>query len=127
MKMLSTIVVATALAFAVAAPVPGFAQGYYSGPIMVMPDHSMGARSMIGAPVYNDQKQQIGMVQDIMVKAMAAEPMAVLSVGSFLGTGEKLVAVPLSHLQLQGKDAMMMAGATKAMLESLPSYPGAGG
>ena len=62
-----------------------------------------------------------------MVKPSGGEPMAVLSVGNYLGTGTKMVAVPLSHLQLEGKDAMMMAGATKAMLQSMPIYSIAGG
>jgi hypothetical protein len=127
MKTLSTIVAATALAFAFAAPVPGFAQEVYFGPIIVMPDHSMSVKSMIGAPVYNDKHEKIGTIETVMVKPSAEQPMAVLSVGSYLGKGSRMVAVPLSHLQVEGKAAMMMAGATKAMLESMPIYAIAGG
>src|SRR5580698_4389252 len=111
MRKLSTIVAATAMAFAFAAPLPGFAQNMsYAGPIVVMPDHSMSAKSMLGAPIYNDQHEKIGTLTNVMVKASAIEPTAILSVGDYLGSGPKMIEVPLSHLQLQGKSTMMMAG-----------------
>jgi hypothetical protein len=127
MKKLSTIVAAAALALAFAAPVAGFAQEVYFGPIIVMPDHSMSVKSMLGAPVYNDKHEKIGTIETVMVKSSTSEPTAVLSVGDYLGTGPKMVVVPLSHLQLEGKAAMMMAGATKEMLLSMPIYSIAGG
>ena len=127
MNKLSAIAAAAALTFAFAAPMPSYAQDVYAGPIVVMPDHSMSVKSMLGAPVYNDQHEKIGTLQNIMVKPSATEPTAVLSVGDYLGTGSKLVGVPLSHLHLQGKDAMMMPGASKAMLKEIPTYPTAGG
>ena len=123
MKTFSTIVAATALAFAFAAPLPGFAQSLtFQGPIVVMPDHSMSVKSMLGAPIYNDKHEKIGTIENIMVKGSASEPTAILSVGDYLGGGPKMVEVPLSHLQLQGKDAMMMAGATKNSLNDYPRY-----
>lgn len=127
MKRFTTIAAATMLAFAFASPVPGFAQSYaFHGPIVVMPDHSMAAKSLLGAPIYNEQHEKIGVIENIMVTGSGTEPTAVLSVGDYLGTGPKMVGVPLSHLHLQGTDAMMMA-ATKSMLSDLPSYPNAGG
>lgn len=119
MKKFSTIVAASALALAFAAPVPSFAQG---PAIYVAPDHSMSAKSMLGAPIYNDQHEKIGTLENIMVKDSATEPTAILSVGDYLGSGPKMVEVPLSHLHLQGKDAMMMHGATKNALNDLPRY-----
>jgi len=127
MKKLTALAAVTALTFAFAAPVPAFAQEIYLGPIFMMPDHSMSVKSMLGAPVYNDKHEKIGSIATVMVKPGAAEPMAVLSVGDYLGTGPKTVAVPLSHLQLDGKAAMMMTGATKAMLQELPVYSIANG
>ena len=127
MRKLSTIVAATAMAFAFAAPVPGFAQNMsYAGPIVLMPDHSTSAKSMLGAPIYNDRHEKIGTLTNVMVKASATEPTAILSVGDYLGSGPKMIEVPLSHLELQGKDAMMMAGATKKMLSDFPTYSNGG-
>jgi sporulation protein YlmC with PRC-barrel domain len=125
MKRFSTIVAASALALAFAVPVQGFAQSLYLG-IYVAPDDSMSVKSMLGAPVYNDHKEKIGTIDTVMVKP-TGEPMAVLSVGDYLGKGKKTVAVPLNHLKLQGHESMVMAGATKSMLDSLPMYNVGGG
>jgi sporulation protein YlmC with PRC-barrel domain len=126
MKTFSTIVAATALAFAFAAPLPGFAQSLtFRGPIVVMPDHSMSVKSMLGAPIFNEQHEKIGTLENVTVQASAAEPLAILSVGDYLGTGPKMVAVPLSHLHLEGNTAMMMP-ASKKMLSDLPTYTNGG-
>lgn len=127
MKKVSTVTAAVALALAFAAPVPGFAQTQFPGVIYVAPDHSMSAKSLIGVTVYNDQHDKIGTIETVMVQPSGGAATAVLSVGDYLGTGKKMVGVPLNHLQLEGKDTMMMAGATKSMLESLPSYNVGGG
>jgi len=85
-------------------------------------EHAMRTSRLIGQAVYNDQNEKIGAIEDILVSPTPGkEPLAILSVGPFLGGGDKLVAVPLSHVQLDhGK--MAMAGATKAMLASMASY-----
>ncbi|HTW71959.1 MAG TPA: PRC-barrel domain-containing protein [Acetobacteraceae bacterium] len=127
MKKLCTLAAAGALAFAVAAPAPGFAQGRDPAGIAMGPDHTMSAKSLIGIPVYNDRHEKIGSIEAVMVKPDATEPVVVLSVGDFIGTGPKMVGVPLNHLQLQGTTAMMMPGATKEMLENLPGYSVTGG
>ena len=46
---------------------------------------------------------------------------AVISVGGFLGMGSKLVSVPFDRLQI-GKDKIVMPGATKTSLQSMPTY-----
>jgi len=127
MKKLASIAAAGALALAFAAPVPGFAQGPYPGSIIMAPDHSMSAKSLIGVPVYNERHEKIGTIETVMIKPDTTDPVVVLSVGDFLGTAPKMVGVPMSHLQLQGTTAMMMPGATKEMLEKLPGYAITGG
>ena len=127
MKRLSTIIAASALAVAVAAPLTGFTQPANAAGIMTGPGHSMSATSLTGIPVYNDQHQKIGTIESVMVTPNAAEPVVVLSVGDFLGTGPKMVGVPLGHLRLQGTTAMTMPGATREMLQNLPGYSITGG
>jgi len=118
---------AAALAFSFAGAAPVLAEVTYNGPIYIAPDDSMSVRSMLGKPIFNEQHEKIGTIQNVMVKASAAEPLAVLSVGDYLGTGQKLVAVPLSHLQVEGTKTAMIMPATKTMLQQLPSYNEAGG
>ncbi len=75
---------------------------------------------MIGAPVYNDGKQRIGTLEDIVVKPSAGEPRLVLFVGDFVGHDKK-VALPLSRVALQ-QGRLTMAGGTKEALEKLPAF-----
>jgi sporulation protein YlmC with PRC-barrel domain len=117
MKKFTTLVALAALAATFAAP--NFA--YAAASDIVMADHTMRASKIIGATVYNDKGESIGSVIDVLVKNTATEPTAILSVGDYVGGGTKLVAVPLSHVNLDGAKPMM-AGATKQMLASMPAY-----
>ena len=100
---------------------PGFAQSSGHSAVMLA-DHTMRAGKLIGMAVYNDQGEKIGTVDDILVTAGAIEPIAVVSVGGFLGVGERLTSEPLSHLKLAPGDKMMMPGATKPILMAKPSF-----
>ena len=120
MKKFNTFVTMAALAATLA--VPSFAiASEYSGNEIVLADHSMRTSKLIGAQVYNEQGKSIGSVMEVLVKNGAVEPTVVLSVGDYVGGGAKMVAVPLSHVNLDGAKPMM-AGATKQMLASMSVY-----
>lgn len=103
------------------APAPaGSALAAHSG--VMLTDHTMRASKLVGMAVYNDQGEKVGTVDEILVTAGAIEPIAVVSVGGFLGAGEKLMTEPLSHLKLGAGDKMMMPGATKSTLTAKPSF-----
>ncbi len=94
-----------------------FAQAPRGNP--VISDHAMSTSRIIGTPVYNDTNQQIGALDDVLVRP-SGEPMAVLSVGKFVGH-DKMVAVPMSHIKMQsGK--LTMAGGTKEALNRMASF-----
>ena len=76
--------------------------------------------------LYNDHGQKIGSIVDVLVRETASEPMAVLSVGDYVGNGAKLVAVPLNHITFKA-NRPMMAGATRQMLASMPAWASLGG
>lgn len=80
----------------------------------------MRSSKLVGMVVYNGQGEKIGTVEDVLVKA-GAEPTAVLSVGDYLGTGDKLVAVPLNHVQIDSSKVTMPT-ATKEHLASMPVF-----
>jgi hypothetical protein len=48
-------------------------------------------------------------------------PYAILSVGGFLGMGDKLVAIPMNMLQIV-PDKIVLAGGTKDALKQLPEF-----
>ncbi|HTW27246.1 MAG TPA: PRC-barrel domain-containing protein [Acetobacteraceae bacterium] len=83
------------------------------------------ASKVIGSAVYNDQNQEIGSVDDLIVGQQNRIEMAVIQVGGFLGIGGKLVAVPYHDLQMvPTKDGrrLMMPGATKDALKRMPAF-----
>jgi hypothetical protein len=119
MKQLTQLVAMATLVASLTAPAVVVAAEHDESAI-VLTDHSMRSSKLIGRQVYNDQGQGIGTVQEVLVKN-GAETMVVLSVGDFVGGGPRMVAVPLSHLDLDhGKP--MMSGATKQMLAGMPVF-----
>jgi ribosomal 30S subunit maturation factor RimM len=79
------------------------------------------ASKIIGATVYNDQNQQIGDISDLYLSRQNQVAMAVISVGSFLGVGGKLVSVPFDKLQIGDGDKVVMPGASKEELSQMPN------
>lgn len=82
------------------------------------------ASKLIGSAVYNENNESIGEVDDILLPPGGSSPVAVISVGGFLGIGAKLVAVPFDRLQAAGgsNNRWTLAGATKDSLGSLPTF-----
>jgi len=82
------------------------------------------ASKVIGSTVVNDQNETVGKIDDVIISgAGAKEPVAVLSVGGFLGMGSKLVAVPYHALKPNpDKNDFVLPGATKDNLKILPEF-----
>jgi hypothetical protein len=80
---------------------------------------------LIGSAVYNDQNEKIGSLDDLIMKDGNRVVMGVVSVGGFLGMGNKLVAVPYDQLHLEtDKDQtkITMPGASKDALNAMPTF-----
>jgi hypothetical protein len=76
------------------------------------------ASKIIGSKVYNERKDSIGEIEDIVIER-GTVPVAVIGVGGFLGMGGRLVAVPLSELRYDSTERRWdLAGATKESLQS---------
>jgi sporulation protein YlmC with PRC-barrel domain len=79
------------------------------------------ASKVIGAAVYNDQNQQIGTVDDLILNMQNQIVLSVISVGGFLGVGGKLVALPYESLHREnGK--ITMPNADKNTLATMPNF-----
>ncbi|ANN74928.1 photosystem reaction center subunit H [Bordetella genomosp. 9] len=79
------------------------------------------ASKLIGSDVLSGEKDKIGTVDDIIVSPANQEPYAILSVGGFLGVGNRLVAVPFKELHVDDK-RLRMDGASKDTLRALPEF-----
>jgi sporulation protein YlmC with PRC-barrel domain len=82
---------------------------------------SARASKIIGNKVYKGDTS-IGQIEDVMVDLDHATTAAViLSVGGFLGMGDKLVAVPVSQIKV-GSEAKFTTDLTKDQLANAPAF-----
>jgi sporulation protein YlmC with PRC-barrel domain len=82
---------------------------------------SARASKLIGSKVYKGDTS-IGQIEDVLVDLDHASLTAViLSVGGFLGIGDKLVAVPVNQLKV-GREAKFTTDLTKEQLANAPAF-----
>jgi sporulation protein YlmC with PRC-barrel domain len=79
---------------------------------------------LVGSKVYNSANENIGSIEDIILKPDGSMDEVVLSVGGFLGMGDKYVAVPFSDLKItrDGSSLRIVTNGTKDSLKALPAY-----
>jgi PRC-barrel domain len=78
-------------------------------------------RKILNAPVFNDQKEKIGEVVDIIVTPAKAVSYAIVNAGGYLKITKHDVAIPVSQLKLvEGK--LVLPGATRAALKASPEF-----
>jgi putative membrane protein len=78
---------------------------------------------VLGSSVINENGEEVAKIDDLVVRDEAHY--AVLSVGGFLGIGEKNVAIPLDELKLGEDESYLMSTETEEQLEELPEYEAA--
>jgi sporulation protein YlmC with PRC-barrel domain len=75
---------------------------------------------MIGSAVYDLQNRDIGKVKDLVLNKDGAVDVVVLDVGSFLGMGGKLVAIPISDIKTNNN--RLTLDRTKEQLQQMAAY-----
>jgi sporulation protein YlmC with PRC-barrel domain len=82
---------------------------------------SARASKLIGNKVYKGDTS-IGQIEDVLIDMdHATTPAVILSVGGFLGVGDKLVAVPVSQIKV-GSEAKFTTDLTKDQLTNAPAF-----
>lgn len=80
------------------------------------------ASKLVGATVRNSERESIGSIDDLIITPDERVPVAVISVGGFLGIGAKLVAVPFERLQIDAEGNVVLPNATRDSLRALPEF-----
>ena len=118
------------LAFGLIAAIPLIPAAYAQGVPQTIARYKVDVTSvstgyrgskLVGAPVYNEADEKVGLVDDLIVNKNEKVVYAIVSVGGFLGIGDKLVAVPFEGFQLTPEKAVL-PGATKDVLKSMPKF-----
>jgi PRC-barrel domain len=80
------------------------------------------ASELLGQDVVNEQGDTVAEIVDMVKKGDSEDVFAVLSVGGFLGIGEKQVAMPLDRLDVGENQEIVLSNASQEELENMPSY-----
>jgi hypothetical protein len=83
---------------------------------------AMPASDVIGADVVNADGNTVADVVDLVKRSGEDQLYAVLSVGGFLGIGDKEVVVPVSELDVTPDGQILMASASQEQLKNMPQY-----
>jgi hypothetical protein len=83
---------------------------------------AMPASDVIGADVVNTEGETVADIVDLVKRTGEDQLYAVLSVGGFLGIGEKRVVVELTELDVTPDGQIVMANASEEQLKEMPAY-----
>ena len=78
-------------------------------------------KQIIGKTVFNEAKEKVGKIDDLIVAPTGELSFVVVGAGGFAGVGRHDVAIPVQQIQLQdGK--FVLPGATKDAIKALPKF-----
>lgn len=80
------------------------------------------AEEIIGRDVVNKKGEEVGQVESLVIQPDKGDVHAVISVGGFLGIGDRDVAVPLEEMEFGEDNVTLMSQQTKEELEAMPEY-----
>lgn len=90
-------------------------------PPVVTPPGWYRASKIIDHAVKNDQGEELGEVDDLIIRRNGKVKKAILQVGSFLEIGDRLVAVSFRSLKISDKGAILYS-ITREKLEKHPEF-----
>ena len=126
-KNLLLLIVISVFTSALSIPVQAQSSNSDSIVIYVVPDTEEGwsaKKTFLGKAVYNESKQKVGTITDLLVAPDTSVAFVVIGAGGFVGLGRHNVAVRTGDLQVDnGK--FVLPGATKKSLKAAPKleYP----
>ncbi len=85
-------------------------------------DGGLRASKVIGSAVTGADNQQIGTVSDLIMDKDNKVVMGVISVGSVLGLGGKLIAVPIASLKIDASGKVAYPEGSKDSVGKMPGF-----
>ena len=78
-------------------------------------------KQVLGQPVYNEQNQRVGTIDDLVIAPGSAVSFIIIGAGGFVGLGRHDVLVPVEQLK-QRDNKFVLPGATKEAIKALPKF-----
>jgi hypothetical protein len=82
----------------------------------------MPASEVVGQDVVNEQGDTVAEIVDLVKRDGSEDLFAVLSVGGFLGIGEKQVAMPLDRFAIGQDQEIILGGVTQDEVKNMQAY-----
>lgn len=83
----------------------------------------LSATSLMSDDIYNAKEEKLGSIKDFMLDIHSGTvSYAVLSIGGFLGMGDKLFAVPWNALTLDTENKRFVLNVESERLEDAPGF-----
>ena len=97
----------------------GDSRDHHGGDAAIAVGHR--ASKIIGTPVYNEQGEKVGDIDDLIVTPDRTLSYAIVSVGGFLGLVGRLIAIPVEQIRAE-RDKLILPRATKEELKKVPEF-----
>ena len=78
-------------------------------------------KTLMNKTIYNDTGQKVGNVDDLIISPDKKVTYIIIGAGGFVGIGRHDEAIPVAQIQDQS-GRLVMAGATKEMIKSMPEF-----
>jgi sporulation protein YlmC with PRC-barrel domain len=101
---LAAVIVAATIGLAQAQQTTGVAPAEQAAPLKSLPPDATTVTNWYKQSVYDPSEQKIGDITDVLVDKDGKIATLIVSVGGFLGIGEKHVAVPFSAVHATQRD-----------------------
>lgn len=85
-------------------------------------EYSIAIDDIIGEDVYNTAGEELGEVEDIVLDTASNTPIVVVSVGGFLGLGDREVAFPYDDMTVTGDQIVLDTAMTEDEIGEMPEY-----
>jgi sporulation protein YlmC with PRC-barrel domain len=123
---LAGVVLSTGAAFAQAPQMPATGAAQATKPVTYYTQRTEDHRvsRIIGANVRNNQNDSVGEVEDLIMDRQGNVKAAIISVGGFLGIGERWVAVNYDSLNMMqdGSAWRVVLNATRDQMKTAPEF-----
>jgi sporulation protein YlmC with PRC-barrel domain len=123
----SALILLVALSAAIAVP-PATAQvagsttiGISVADVQVVALGWSARKQILGTVVYNENAEQVGKIEDLIVAPDSAVSFVIIGAGGFVGLKRHHVAIPAMQLTAQ-KGSFVLTGATKAAIKAMPEF-----
>jgi len=78
-------------------------------------------KQILGKTLYNEKKEKVGTIDDIIIEHNKAVSYAIVGAGGFAGLGKHDVAIPVSQFKEEG-GTYILPGATKETIKAMPEF-----